>query len=110
MNSGRISGLRREICETWRRKPRGKRKGKEEEGEGIYRVDSLLDSMPGNGRNQEVLTAAVSGAGRTKVEDDLLGGSHLSTVNEKEKKREEGGRGLRVGSTAAGLVLPGSAQ
>jgi hypothetical protein len=54
--------------------------------------------------------AAVSGAGRTKVEDDLLGGSHLSAVNEKEKKRKEGGRGLRVGSVAAGLVLPGSAQ
>jgi hypothetical protein len=66
--------------------------------------------VPGNGRNQEALMAAVSGAGRTKVEDDLLGGSHLSAVNEKEKKRKKGGRGLRVGSVAAGLVLPGSAQ
>jgi hypothetical protein len=54
--------------------------------------------VPGNGRIQEALMAAVSGAGRTKVEDDLLGGSHLSAVNEKEKKikekREEGVCGL----------------
>jgi hypothetical protein len=56
----------------------------------------LPDSMPRNRRNQEELTPAVSGAGRTKVEGDLLGGSHLSTVNEKEKKKKEGGRGLRV--------------
>jgi hypothetical protein len=52
--------------------------------------------MPGNRRNQEELTAAVSGAGPTKVEDDLIGGSHLSMVNEKENKKKEGGRGLRV--------------
>jgi hypothetical protein len=61
--------------------------------------------------------AAVSGAGRTKVEDDLLGGSHLSAVNEKEKKRkrEEGVCGLarrllgwsgsRVGPVAAFLFF-----
>jgi hypothetical protein len=86
----------------------------EKEGEGggllgIYRVVSWLDLMPGNGRNQEELTVAVLGAGRTKVEDDLLVGSHLSTVNEKERKKKEGGRGLRVSSAAARLVLPGSA-
>jgi hypothetical protein len=75
---------------------RGEKREKEEEGEGIYREVSLLDSMPGNGRNQEELTAAVSGAGWIKVEDDLLGGSHLSMVNEKEKKKKEGGRGLWV--------------
>jgi hypothetical protein len=59
-------------------------------------MDSLLDLMPGNGRNQEALTATVSGAGWTKVEDDLLGGSHLSTVNEekRKRKREEGVCGL----------------
>jgi hypothetical protein len=75
---------------------RGEKRKKEEEGEGIYWEVSLLDSMPGNEWNQEELTAAVLGAGRTKVEDDLIGGSHLSTVNKKEKKKKEGGRGLRV--------------
>jgi hypothetical protein len=40
-------------------------------------VVSLLDLLLGNGRNQEALTAAVSGAGRTKVEDDLTGGVHV---------------------------------
>jgi hypothetical protein len=89
---------------------RGERRGPREGKRGIYREVSCLDLVPGNGRNQGALMAAVSGAGRTKVEDDLLGGSHLSAVNEKEKKRKEGGRGLRVGSVAAGLVLPGSAQ
>jgi hypothetical protein len=41
--------------------------------------------MPGNGQNQEELTAAVSGAGRTKVEDDLTGGSQLSLTEEGER-------------------------
>jgi hypothetical protein len=70
---------------------RGEKREKEEEGEGIYRAVSLLESMPGNGWNQEELTAAVSGAGRTKVEDNLIGGSHPSVL----KKRKEKNRGRK---------------
>jgi hypothetical protein len=50
---------------------------------------------------------AVSGADRTKVEDDLLGGSHLSTVNEKEKKKKEGGSGCRLARRLLGWSFPG---
>jgi hypothetical protein len=40
---------------------RGERGEIGEEGEGIYREVSCLDLVPGNGRNQEALMAAVSG-------------------------------------------------
>jgi hypothetical protein len=62
---------------------------------------------------KEAVTAAVSGAGRTKVEDDLLGVSHLSAQNEKEKEKERGAeRGARVeaGWAAARSWAPGAAQ
>jgi hypothetical protein len=39
----------------------GEKREKEEEGEGIYREVSFLDSMPGNGQNQEELNGGSFG-------------------------------------------------
>jgi hypothetical protein len=44
--------LRRRIWAAWRRYSAREQRGNGEEREGIYRVDSLLDLLPGNGRNQ----------------------------------------------------------
>jgi hypothetical protein len=41
------------------------------------------------------------------VEDDLLGGSHLSAVNEKEKKKKEGGSGCGLARRLLGWSFPG---
>jgi hypothetical protein len=75
----------------WGDLSKGKKREEEEECWGFIGAASLLDLMPGNGRIQEELSAAVSGAGRSKVEDDLTGGVHESV-----KKRNRRG-GYRFG-------------
>jgi hypothetical protein len=59
-------------------------------------------------RSERGVTPAVSSGGGNAGKKNLTRWSHLSA--RKNRKRKEGGRGLRVGSVAAGLVLPGSAQ
>jgi hypothetical protein len=83
-NSARCCGLRRAIASAWRRLWHGRKRGKGEEGEGIYREVSCLDLVPGNGRNQEALMAAVSGEidGR-RLKRRLTSGSHCQRGRER---------------------------
>jgi hypothetical protein len=80
-NSGGISVLRREICETWRREPKGKRK-EMVESSGVYK-GRLFGVWEGRGRGGIDGKRSQWRSNGRRLGKALTGGFHLSVVKKK---------------------------